>query len=93
MRLVAIDGRIEAEIEAAEVADDASIPPGVLEGAEVLDTGSDPAAGSDPTHVQPQPDFDPEIAEIFSEEAAELLEAIDTEIGSRNGRSARSLEH
>jgi chemosensory pili system protein ChpA (sensor histidine kinase/response regulator) len=114
-RLVTIDERIEAEIEAAEAVDDASIPPGVLsEDSSALafedtafhpvefDTSSEDALAEDVDGPQEglrsegqaeeqaeeqsgrqpetQPDFDPEIAEIFSEEAAELLEAIDTEI-------------
>jgi chemosensory pili system protein ChpA (sensor histidine kinase/response regulator) len=65
-RLGSIDVELKAQIALAEAKADETIPP------ETIVTAAPTSAG--------QLDFDPEIAAIFSEEAAEILESIDAEL-------------
>ncbi len=98
-RLLGIDAQIEAAAATAEAEAEESIPPGVLlaeEGSEFVEplaVEPEPGEAESAVTKEPwlQPEFDPEIAAIFSEEAAEILESIDAEMAQASaGRLAEA---
>jgi len=80
-RLHALDEQIEAQVAEAETRAEMSLPP-VLE-AEMGET--EITADDVRATVQESPGFDLEIAEIFAEEAAEVLEGADAALKQKTG--------
>jgi chemosensory pili system protein ChpA (sensor histidine kinase/response regulator) len=86
IRLQALDEEIEALAALAETeeAGEETVPPDRLGEVRLTEIDEDresriPARVSEPTH---QPEFDPQIAAIFSEEAGEILEGVDAVLAS-----------
>ncbi|MEO1582249.1 MAG: Hpt domain-containing protein [Pseudomonadota bacterium] len=69
---------------------DRVLPPG-YEPTEVLDPIEAPVATSDSTSLHDVPDYDPEIGEIFTEEAGEILEQVDQALERWRSRDPAAL--
>lgn len=69
---------------------DRVLPPG-YEPTEVLDPIEAPVATSDSTSLHDMPDYDPEIGEIFTEEAGEILEQVDQALERWRSRDPAAL--
>ena len=83
-RLAAFDERLEQLEAEAQKAAEESLPPVTEEALEADETGTEPVAEEQAEAASDDgPAFDPEIAEIFSDEAAEVLENCDAAMEQR----------